>query len=150
MIEIEIDGKKYKINKLDTESRYDLYLRCFSIIGVVFKSVKKETFKDKKGKEKFGFKPDIDKLDMDQIIDFIINKMEFKYVTSYLKTVSENTIALSHERINELSPLVIIELFIHVIKENCLEEILKKDFGSMFARIIGSGDLLKDLLGKAI
>lgn len=149
MIEIEIDGKKYKINKLDTEARYNLYLRCISVLAVVFKSMKKETFKDKKGKEKIGFKPDVDKLNIDQITEFIINKMEFEYVISYLTNISENSIALSYEKIKELSPLVIIELFIHVIKDNCAEEIAKKDFGSMLARIVGSENFLADLLGKA-
>nr|BFD33730.1 hypothetical protein GTC16762_33490 [Pigmentibacter ruber] len=147
-IKIDIDGDEFVIEKLDTSDSYDLYMQCLSMLAISVKNFKKETIKDDDGKEKIVYRPDIEKLNIEEIITELIKKLSFDYVASKLKNITKNNVALTKEVINKTDALTIIELFIHVVKFNCMEQLLKKDLGLMFQRIIGSSKLLDALKMK--
>ncbi len=147
-IKINIDGDDFVIEKLETCDSYDLYMQCLSMLAISVKNFKKETIKDDDEKEKIVYRPDIEKLNIEEIISELIKKLSFEYVASKLKNITINNVAFTKEVINKTDALTIIELFIHVIKFNCMEQLLKKDLGLMFQRIIGSSKLLDALKMK--
>ncbi|WP_397599122.1 hypothetical protein [Silvanigrella sp.] len=144
-IKVNIDGDDFVIEKLETCDSYDLYMQCLSMLAISVKNFKKETIKDDDGKEKIVYRPDIEKLNIEEIISELIKKLNFDYVVSKLKNITKNNIAFTRDVINKTDALTIIELFIHVIKMNCMEQLLKKDLGAMFQRIIGSSKFLDAL-----
>jgi hypothetical protein len=141
ILELKIDDHTYKVHRLGTKDRYDLMMNCLSSLSVVassFKQVEKTTSYKLENKDK----------DIDAIIDKIINKLDFDTVSYFVKKCSENNFGIDEKKLNEMSVLTIIELFVHIIKHNCLSEILKKDIGGVIERVVGSSHSLVEWLKK--
>lgn len=129
-IEIKVDNDTFKIHKLETEDKYNLYMKCLACLSPLLNYLKKS--------DKNKIKIESIENNIDIVIEKIISKLDYKTVVNYVKKGSVNNIAITDDKIKNMSPLLIIELFIHCIKHNCLDELIKKDLGGVIARILGS------------
>ena len=135
-VEIKIDADAFQLTKLYAKDSYNLYLKCASILAPILS----DTFKQKKASNEVVEKKV--NLPIEQILNIITDKFSFNDVILFLKA---SNIKRSYKEINDsewnvTSPLLIIELFAHVIKINVVSELLnsKKDFGQIVERLFGS------------
>ena len=157
-IDVKIDTDTFQITKLYAKDSYDLYLRCLPLLAPVF-SVSTKISK-KTGTKSIQENFDIEKINsvdfagpMQQILGIITDKFAFDDVIRLLKAsnIKQNYKEITDSDWNIASPLLIMELFAHVIKINVVGELLnsKKGIGPIATRLFGSKISLKNSEKKA-
>ena len=126
-VEIKIDADTFQVTKLYAKDSYNLYLKCASILAPILS----DAFKQKKSN-----------LPIEQMMNVITEKFGFNDVIALLKAsnIKRNYKEIVDADWNMSSPLLIMELFAHVIKINVVSELLnsKKDLGQIVNRLFGS------------
>ena len=126
-VEIKIDVDAFQLTKLYAKDSYNLYLKCASVLAPILS----DSFKQKKSN-----------LPIEQMMNIITEKFGFNDVIALLKAsnIKRNYKEIVDADWNMSSPLLIMELFAHVIKINVVSELLnsKKDLGQIVNRLFGS------------
>ena len=148
-IEVKIDeDTTFQITSLFAKDSYGLYLKCASILSPLISGF----LKNKGGSESLS------NLNNEAIIEkslsIITEKFPFEEVANLLKAsnIKKNFKDFSDAEINVSSPILLIELFIHILKLNVVEELFnsKKDIGQIATRLFGSKIFQKSSETKAI
>ena len=140
MKEIEIEAVKYQITKMFAKDSYDLYLQSISILAPIFLNKKKETGTGQNVEQGAGIHFDAETVTVLQ--NAITNKFSYEYITQIIKKgIKKNYQEISDAELNVSNPLLLIELFIHILKHNVFDELLKKDFGAIMTRLTGSSNV---------
>lgn len=138
-IDVKIDTDTFQLTKLYAKDSYNLYLKCLNVLSPIL-----DCFIKNKSKTKDGNKLNISEMEfnVEKIISIITEKFSFDDVISLLKSanIKRNYKDVNDSEWNVTSPLLIMELFVHVIKINVINELLnsKKDLGQIVERLFGS------------
>ena len=136
--EIKIDENNFQLTKLYAKDSYGLYLKCLAVLAPVLGNIKKTNFT----------------IPIQTIVDIVIEKFSYDELISILKAsnVTKNYKEISNSEWNMTSPILLFELFGHVLKLNVIQELTgsKKDLGQIVERLFGSKEFYKPLGDKAI
>ena len=133
-IELQIEENTYQITKLYARDSHPLYLKCGSILGSIFS-----------GDMKAGFTQEAmisaSLSNLDQALNNLAEKFSYDDVIKLFKqsSIKKNGKDVSDSSWNIESPLLIFELFAHILKLNVIEELKKKkeDLPQIIRRLTG-------------
>lgn len=141
-VNIQIDADTFQLTKLYAKDGYDLYLRCLGVLAPILNAVFKN--KNTTGDVVKKITSELN-LHIEQMINAISEKFCFSEVIQLLKAsnIKRNYKEINDSEWNVTSPILIMELFSHVIKINVASELAKKDLGQIIGRLFGSKILQK-------
>jgi hypothetical protein len=122
--EIEIEGVKYQMTKLYAKDSYELYLQCLTLLVPFFTNKNKQ---------------ELNNLNISELLHTITDRFGYGVVAQIIRRgIRKNYQEITESELNVTSPLLIMELFAHIVKFNVLDELLKKDIGAIVNRLTGS------------
>lgn len=133
-IELQIEGNVYQITKLYARDSYPLYLKCGAILASIFSGDMKNSF-TKEAMMSASLS------NLDHALNTLYEKFSYEDILKLFKQsgIKKNGTDVIESSWNVESPLLIFELFAHILKLNVIDELNKKkdDLPQIISRLTG-------------